>query len=95
MTEHLKGDDGESGTQPVLKEAHAPSSTMSQLSTKDARSSDMEEKEDVRAITGFKVCKIYPELAFSELILETPVDFGCDCYLIQPYALRSRQYNRG
>ena len=54
MTEHLKGDGGESGTQPVLAEAHTPSSIISQLST------NMEEKEEVRAITGFKVCKIYP-----------------------------------
>ncbi|KAF4765278.1 hypothetical protein HAV15_003176 [Penicillium sp. str.  len=54
MTEHLKGDGGESGTHPVLAEAHTPSSIMSQLSTKHAGSSDMEEKEEVRAITGFK-----------------------------------------
>lgn len=94
MTEHLKGDGGESGSQPVLAETQTPSSIMSQLSTKHTGSSDMEEKEEVRAITGFKVCKIYP-LAFLELILETPVDFGCDCYLVQPYALRSRQYHCG
>lgn len=59
MTEHLKGDGGESGSQTVLAEAHTPSSIMSQLSTKHTGSSDME-KEEVRAITGFKVCKIYP-----------------------------------
>lgn len=58
MTEHLKGDGGESGTQPVLAGAHTPSSIMSHLSTKHAGSSDMEEKEEVRAITGFKVCQI-------------------------------------
>lgn len=58
MTEHLKGDGGESGTQPVLADAHTPSSIMSHHSTKHAGSSDMEEKEEVRAITGFKVCQI-------------------------------------
>lgn len=56
MTEHLKGDGGESGTQPVLVEAQTPSSIRSQLSEKHAGSSDEEEeKEEVRAITGFKV----------------------------------------
>lgn len=63
MTEHPKGDGGESGTQPVLVEAHNPSSIMSQLSTKHTGSFDMEEKEEVRAITGFKVCQIYLSLS--------------------------------
>jgi hypothetical protein len=56
MTEHLKGDGGESGTQHALVEAHTPHSIMSQLITKHGESSDTEEKkEEVRAITGFKV----------------------------------------
>ncbi|KAJ6184590.1 Major facilitator superfamily domain general substrate transporter [Penicillium mononematosum] len=55
MTEHLKGDGGESGTQHALVEAHTPSSIMSQLSTKHTELSGTEEKsEEVRAITGFK-----------------------------------------
>jgi hypothetical protein len=56
MTEHLKGHGGESGTQHALVEAHTPHSIMSQLITKHGESSDTEEKkEEVRAITGFKV----------------------------------------
>ncbi|KAF7530665.1 hypothetical protein PCG10_000174 [Penicillium crustosum] len=68
MTEHPKGDGGESGTQPVLVEAHNPSSIMSQLSTKHTGSFDMEEKEEVRAITGFKWILVVTAILSSHML---------------------------